>query len=1214
MRKILTMVVLLVFCFGYAAGYGQPKPHGMQSEERFNIHNGNRIQTTFSNAGLVGRRVAFDLIDIGGEWPKGTGQNHEQIGDQLMMVGAEIIDRNGELKHSVVTPRGPIAGGRTGDKSPDGVYYTWEALPGYASHDTTLVAMSHQPFSWPAFWPDKLNVPDDPGWRNDAEDGDANRAAWNGYFGKNVFNADQESYFIMDDYNDARYAFYPDSTDSTRRGLGLYASSRGFQWSQVLAQDVLFFIYDITNIGTTAYDKVVFGLICGYMVGGDGGDDSADFIRSDNLTYSWDYDNIGTGGWSPVPVAGCAFLESPGNPNDGIDNDGDGAMGSGPTITESMFQPKTLVAGQQVVKIDYSTYKREVITMPGDQLTVIGPKGNQVIFKPGQQVEEVRFNGFDDNLNGLIDENNYSEVEIAKGVIQRNYVYVGYKYKDYITGEGLDNLLIDERRDDGIDNDGDWDPANDDVGLDGLAATMDTGENDGLPTSGRGTDAPGEPHIDKTDISESDQLGLTSFYYFYPYDKFSLNQDEVIWGYMQPGYFNATAQKVDGDWIYASGYFPLKPGETERISAAIIFAEDLPGDHKTKILDTKRTVQTIYDENYNFAKAPTMPTVWATAGDGEVTIYWDDKAELSYDVISGYDFEGYQLFRASDPAFEDTKPITDRFGSRIMNTPLKQWDKIDGIKGFYPESFNGAAFYLGDDGGLAHSYRDTTVQNGYNYYYAVVAYDHGDPVDEIQPAFNIPDITVDASGTAHLGRNVVSVRPEAKAAGYIQRDLLSLATPMPGTYGTGTVSVEIVDEGQVPDNHLFEVHFKDTATDGIDNDGDWKAATDDVGADGKAGTGDAGELDGKPTPGEPNVDYNDEQEWAPITSQYSVFDITDQAHPDTVVNADFFITTANKEGTLDTLADRTKDTDGGRDFFDGMRLNLQNDMTIARRVQESNWNILRTIPQNYLYSFTPFTAVNVYEKGVVYPVDISIACLDDFDGQSSAITLHRSNPNGSMGAAIALPAVKTNFKLIDNYTKQEMPYAFIDYSLRPKGIEPGQLSNQDQLILYQTVGSAIKITWKVLIFGTDSSSYHPKMGDTLRIVTTRPFGSNDRFQFTSRAAQVDNNLARASLNNIKVVPNPYVAAAGWEPRNPYGTGRGPRELHFTHLPTKCTIRIYTVQGELVNTLEHNSTFNDGTATWDMLTKDNLDIAYGVYVYHIEAPGIGQHVGKFAVIK
>ena len=36
--------------------------------------------------------------------------------------------------------------------------------------------------------------------------------------------------------------------------------------------------------------------------------------------------------------------------------------------------------------------------------------------------------------------------------------------------------------------------------------------------------------------------------------------------------------------------------------------------------------------------------------------------------------------------------------------------------------------------------------------------------------------------------------------------------------------------------------------------------------------------------------------------------------------------------------------------------------------------------------------------------------------------------------------------------------------------------------------------------------------------------------------------------------------------------------------------------------------------WDMLTRDQQDLAYGVYIYHVEAPGIGEHIGKFAVVK
>jgi len=28
----------------------------------------------------------------------------------------------------------------------------------------------------------------------------------------------------------------------------------------------------------------------------------------------------------------------------------------------------------------------------------------------------------------------------------------------------------------------------------------------------------------------------------------------------------------------------------------------------------------------------------------------------------------------------------------------------------------------------------------------------------------------------------------------------------------------------------------------------------------------------------------------------------------------------------------------------------------------------------------------------------------------------------------------------------------------------------------------------------------------------------------------------------------------------------------------------------------------------------MDIAFGVYVFHVDAPGIGEYIGKFAVIK
>ena len=83
------------------------------------------------------------------------------------------------------------------------------------------------------------------------------------------------------------------------------------------------------------------------------------------------------------------------------------------------------------------------------------------------------------------------------------------------------------------------------------------------------------------------------------------------------------------------------------------------------------------------------------------------------------------------------------------------------------------------------------------------------------------------------------------------------------------------------------------------------------------------------------------------------------------------------------------------------------------------------------------------------------------------------------------------------------------------------------------------------------------------------------------------------------------------------------KLHFTHLPPKCTIRIFNIKGQLINTLEHDASGSgsqeqvpqyNGTLTWNMLSEDNLEISYGIYIYHVDAPGIGEKIGKFVVIK
>ena len=107
--------------------------------------------------------------------------------------------------------------------------------------------------------------------------------------------------------------------------------------------------------------------------------------------------------------------------------------------------------------------------------------------------------------------------------------------------------------------------------------------------------------------------------------------------------------------------------------------------------------------------------------------------------------------------------------------------------------------------------------------------------------------------------------------------------------------------------------------------------------------------------------------------------------------------------------------------------------------------------------------------------------------------------------------------------------------------------------------------------------------------------------------------ARTSLNDIKVVPNPYIISAKWE-RKRLGDpklGEPIRDLVFTNLPGVCTISIYTLDGNLVKTIEHTS--GQGTEFWDLRSFSNQQIATGIYFYHVKSDA-GERVSRFAVVR
>jgi hypothetical protein len=69
---------------------------------------------------------------------------------------------------------------------------------------------------------------------------------------------------------------------------------------------------------------------------------------------------------------------------------------------------------------------------------------------------------------------------------------------------------------------------------------------------------------------------------------------------------------------------------------------------------------------------------------------------------------------------------------------------------------------------------------------------------------------------------------------------------------------------------------------------------------------------------------------------------------------------------------------------------------------------------------------------------------------------------------------------------------------------------------------------------------------------------------------------------------------------------------FTGLPEEATIRIFTLNGKLIRQLQKSSPST--YLEWDLQTEDNLPIASGMYLIHVEVPDLGERVLKFGVVK
>jgi hypothetical protein len=97
------------------------------------------------------------------------------------------------------------------------------------------------------------------------------------------------------------------------------------------------------------------------------------------------------------------------------------------------------------------------------------------------------------------------------------------------------------------------------------------------------------------------------------------------------------------------------------------------------------------------------------------------------------------------------------------------------------------------------------------------------------------------------------------------------------------------------------------------------------------------------------------------------------------------------------------------------------------------------------------------------------------------------------------------------------------------------------------------------------------------------------------------DVLASALDLINVVPNPYYAFSEYE-RNQVDN-----RIKIVNLPKNCTVTIYTTSGKLVNQFKKDNdiTFLD----WTLTNRVGIPIASGVYLIHVEVPGVGERVLK-----
>ena len=740
----------------------------------------------------------------------------------------------------------------------------------------------------------------------------------------------------------------------------------------------------------------------------------------------------------------------------------------------------------------------------------------------------------------------------------------------------------------------------------------------------------------------------------FPITKFAFPGDPVTgeaWSEVNNG--TATPANAPGDrrLLISTGPFNLEPGVPQDIVFGLVFAQGTSRFNSiTALRAADGLAQTAYDINFRLAPPPPPPPLCTeqTSGTGTcaeaieqnnmLTLVWgypttSENYLGNFEVVDEllanqpvnddtYNFEGFNIYRYPTSSFQ-----TDQ------RELIATFDKVNGVTTIVDQVFDPelggvrpTVVARGTDSGIQYSLVVDGLTNFTDYFFGITAYSYN---EESTPK------VIESSAT------LITARPSRLTAGVetqsVNGDSL-MVTPVT-QIGEGTVSAVVVDPTRLTGD-TYEIRFINPV------DANGNAVTSVRTYNIVNTTTGQTVLDGQAYYTQTGMAYPTGRNIAVVDG----FSFSVEAPPPSYA---LFTVTANAAGpvvppqpgaahfnsALFPTPDLNGDGDGDSPTANVQQANSPNRWLFFTGGQYASYDefISRTTRDGANFEFIGdsdyemrFTGTSIAAKDGIFgqsgtnPVvpfelwNTGSASPDDPSDDFRMIPIILDEDDDGAYGFVRDPA---GGPIVDSPISggADDPYTDWIYWYTPLDESPGQAGylayenggtvdlNQ---VNHEVFARTSLVSWNGASRAGNPATALPEQGTIFRIETAKPLAAGSVFSFNTanfRTTEATDASRLAALELIQVVPNPYLGASSYE------SGNASRVARFTNLPEQAaTIRVFTVAGTLVKTLRKDG--RSRSLDWDLTTQNNLPVASGMYLIHIDIDGVGERVLKFGVVQ